>query len=312
MPELPEVETIRRGLASHIQGRIIAAADFFGDRVTRRYLPGPQVLADAVQGCRIHAVQRRGKYLWLVLEPPVGEEFALVIHLGMSGQLLIKDARHPAESHLRAQFDLTGGPPVSHGEREAPGATGTQLRFVDQRTFGSLTGCELIAASGRPDGVPGLIGHIAPDPWEPAYDLPAVVEVMRRRDSAVKRALLDQSLVSGIGNIYADEALWLARVHGERRASSLSRTVLARVLRAAAEVMDRALVAGGTSFDALYVNVNGASGYFDRSLQAYGRAGRPCARCQTPIRRERFTNRSSYSCPKCQPRPRSGVGAERS
>ncbi len=310
MPELPEVETVRRGLAEHVVGRTVTRAAFFGARVTRRHPPGPEDLAAHLTGARVAAAERRGKYLWLVMEPgrpggvdpavgPAPAAFALIVHLGMSGQLLVESRDAPAETHLRAVFDLAGDAASFRAD-----GTGNQLRFVDQRTFGGMALADLVPAPGRPGGVPETIAHIAPDPLEPAYDQRAVVAAMKRRQSAVKRALLDQSLVSGIGNIYADEALWAARVHGERPCTALSRPALARVLTAAREVMERALEAGGTSFDALYVNVNGASGYFDRSLHAYGQAGRPCARCGAPIRREAFMNRSSYSCPRCQPRPR--------
>ena len=326
MPELPEVETVRRGLVDHVVGRTVASAAFLGARVTRRHLLGPQDLAATLLECRIVDAQRRGKYLWLVMQrerpargaawsPATGAAldqgdgrpapFALVVHLGMSGQLLVTSIAAPAEPHLRAVIDFTDTPILR-----------TQLRFVDQRTFGGMALAELVEAPGRPDGVPVSISHIAPDPLEPAFDLARVVDAMKRKDSALKRALLDQSLVSGIGNIYADEALWLARVHGQRWCSKLTRPALGRVLTAAREVMEQALAAGGTSFDALYVNVNGASGYFDRSLNAYGRSGRPCRRCGEPIRREPFMNRSSYSCPRCQPRPRrplapSGLQARR-
>lgn len=314
MPELPEVETVRRGLAEHVVGRTVTRAAFFGARVTRRHPPGPEDLAAQLAGARVAAAERRGKYLWLVMEPGRGDQpdrapaaFALIVHLGMSGQLLVEPPDAPVEAHLRAAFDLAGdapGPGPGGGSGGGPGWVGTQLRFVDQRTFGGMALADLVPAPGRPGGVPQTITHIAPDPLESAYDQRAVVAAMKRRQSAVKRALLDQSLVSGIGNIYADEALWAAKVHGERPCAALSRPALARVLTAAREVMERALEAGGTSFDALYVNVNGASGYFDRSLHAYGQVGRPCARCGAPIRREAFMNRSSYSCPRCQPRPR--------
>jgi formamidopyrimidine-DNA glycosylase len=203
----------------------------------------------------------------------------------MSGQLLVEPPDAPDEKHLHARFRFAD--------------EGPELRFVDQRTFGGLALAEL-----DDDLVPETLAHIAPDPLEPAYDEGTVVARLRTRHSAVKRALLDQGLVSGIGNIYADEALWRAQVHGRRLASTLSRPALARVLGHAREVMREALDQGGTSFDALYVNVNGASGYFDRSLNAYGQEGRPCARCGATIRREAFMNRSSYSCPRCQPRPR--------
>ncbi len=282
MPELPEVEVVRRGLADHVVGRQVLRATITGVRVARRHEPGPADLAARLEGATVSAARRRGKYLWLELD----REDALIVHLGMSGQLLVEAADEPLEKHCHARFDFADA--------------GPQLRFVDQRTFGGLALSPL-----RRDGIPEVVAHIAPDPFEPAFDQDAVVRAMKRRDSAVKRALLDQSLVSGIGNIYADEALWRAQVHGERRCSSLTRPTLHRVLDDAREVMTEALGKGGTSFDSLYVNVNGASGYFDRSLHAYGREGSPCDRCGTPIRREHFMNRSSYSCPHCQPRPRS-------
>ncbi len=281
MPELPEVETVRRGLADHVVGRRIERAVLTGARVARRHVAGPEDLADRVAGATVTAAARRGKYLWLALDA----EEALIVHLGMSGQMLVEPADAPLEKHLHAVFAFMDG--------------GPQLRFVDQRTFGGLA----LSALG-PDGIPEAVSHIAPDPFEPAYDQAAVVRRMKTRDSAVKRALLDQSLVSGIGNIYADEALWRARIHGERVCATLTKPTLARVLDEARAVMTEALGQGGTSFDSLYVNVNGASGYFDRSLHAYGREGSPCDRCGTPMRREHFMNRSSYSCPVCQPRPR--------
>ncbi|HHU11279.1 MAG TPA: bifunctional DNA-formamidopyrimidine glycosylase/DNA-(apurinic or apyrimidinic site) lyase [Intrasporangiaceae bacterium] len=305
MPELPEVEVVRRGVADHAVGRTIADVTFTGHRVTRRHLPGPADLADRLAGQRISAGRRRGKYLWLELHrdeggsgaAPVPESAAdsetevvspsgaLLIHLGMSGQLLVKDPDAPAARHEHARFRFTD--------------TGPELRFVDQRTFGGVAWSDVGA-----DGIPLTIAHIAPDPFEAAYDQDAVVRRMKTRNSAIKRALLDQGLVSGIGNIYADEALWRAGVHGERIASSLTKPTLHRIFGHARDVMAAALEQGGTSFDALYVNVNGQSGYFDRSLNAYGQEGRPCARCGSPIRREQFMNRSSFSCPRCQPRPR--------
>jgi formamidopyrimidine-DNA glycosylase len=294
MPELPEVEVVRRGLAEHVVGRRIALARFLGSRVARRHVPGPADLADRLAHNVVRAAERRGKYLWLVTEPPGGGGQALVVHLGMSGQLLVEPPDAPAERHLHATIDFADD--------------GPQLRFVDQRTFGGMALADLVpdraARGGRPYGVPAPIVHIAPDPLEAAYDQRAVVGRLKARHTGLKRALLDQGLVSGIGNIYADEALWRARVHGGREAATLTKPTLARVLDHAGEVMAEALGQGGTSFDALYVNVNGASGYFERSLNAYGREGRPCPRCGTPIRRESFMNRSSFSCPHCQPRPR--------
>lgn len=288
MPELPEVEVVRRGVESHVVGRTIDSVAFSGHRVARRHLPGPADLADRLAGRYVSAARRRGKYLWLELADPGGAgegAGALLVHLGMSGQLLVKDAGAPQALHEHARFRFTD--------------TGPELRFVDQRTFGGMAWSDL-----GERGIPLVISHIAPDPFEESYDEAAVVRRLKARNSAIKRALLDQTLVAGIGNIYADEALWRAQVHGERLSSALTKPTLARVLGHARDVMAAALEQGGTSFDALYVNVNGQSGYFDRSLHAYGQEGRPCDRCGTPIRRQQFMNRSSFSCPRCQPAPR--------
>ncbi|WP_404383877.1 bifunctional DNA-formamidopyrimidine glycosylase/DNA-(apurinic or apyrimidinic site) lyase [Knoellia locipacati] len=289
MPELPEVEVVRRGLADHVVGRTIATAAFTGARVARRHVPGPADLAGRVAGAEVAQARRRGKYLWLVLveglDRGAESRIGLIAHLGMSGQLLVEAADAPDEKHLHARFTFTDG--------------GPELRFVDQRTFGGFALDDLAE-----DGVPHQIRHIAPDPFEATYDQAAVVRRIKASDSAIKRMLLHQGVVSGIGNIYADEALWRAQVHGERPSSTLTKPTISRVLDHARDVMAAALLEGGTSFDALYVNVNGASGYFDRSLHAYGQEGEPCDRCGTPIRREQFMNRSSFSCPRCQPRPR--------
>ncbi|MEO7058661.1 MAG: bifunctional DNA-formamidopyrimidine glycosylase/DNA-(apurinic or apyrimidinic site) lyase, partial [Lapillicoccus sp.] len=252
MPELPEVEVVRRGLVDHVVGRRICDVEFLGARVVRRHLAGAADLSARLAGQRVDAARRRGKYLWLVLSRDgEGPGSALLMHLGMSGQLLVEEADARDEKHLHARFTFDDGDP--------------ELRFVDQRTFGGMAYAEL-----TPDGIPETVAHIAPDPLEEAWDEELVVARMKSRDSAIKRALLDQTLVSGIGNIYADEALWRAGVHGGRLASSLTRPALRRLLRHARAVMLEALGEGGTSFDALYVNINGASGYFDRSLNAYG------------------------------------------
>jgi formamidopyrimidine-DNA glycosylase len=293
MPELPEVEVVRRGLEDHVVGRRIHSAAFLGARVARRHLPGAADLAARLSDNTVEAAERRGKYLWLVLQAPDAHRQALIIHLGMSGQLLIEPPGAAREKHLHATFDFAD--------------VGPQLRFVDQRTFGGMALADLVPDRARVPrrwGVPTPITHIAPDPLEPGFDQAAVLARLKSRHTGIKRALLDQGLISGVGNIYADEALWRAKVHGERDASTLTRPALGRVIDHARDVMTEALGQGGTSFDALYVNVNGASGYFDRALNAYGREGRPCPRCGTLIRRESFMNRSSYSCPRCQPRPR--------
>jgi len=301
MPELPEVEVVRRGLATHVVGRTIDRAQLSGDRVARRHEAGPTDLAQRLAGATVWLADRRGKYLWLVLEPPSRPAEALVVHLGMSGQLLVSPRDAPAARHTHGIFHFTDD--------------GPSLRFVDQRTFGGLSLRPLVPdphlAAHRtahepphPYGVPSSVGHIAPDPMEGVFDRAAVVRRIRSRRTVIKRALLDQGVVSGVGNIYADEALWRAGVHGRRECSRLTAPAVDRLLGHTRAVMSEALDVGGTSFDALYVNVNGASGYFDRSLRAYGQAGKPCARCRSTIVREQFMNRSSHFCPRCQPAPR--------
>lgn len=281
MPELPEVEVVRRGLQAHIAGRTITAVQVRHPRAVRRHEPGAADLTARLIGAHITGTDRRGKYLWLTLGP----EVALVVHLGMSGQMLLGPLDRT--EHLRIEATLDDG---------------TVLSFVDQRTFGGWQLADLVSVDGST--VPGPVAHIARDPLDPRFDRDAVVTVLRRKHSEIKRQLLDQTVVSGIGNIYADEALWRAGVNGARIAEKLTRRQLGDVLDAAAEVMREALGQGGTSFDSLYVNVNGQSGYFDRSLNVYGRESHNCRRCGAVIRRDKFMNRSSFSCPRCQPRPR--------
>ena len=298
MPELPEVETVRAGIERHVVGRTVATAQVLNPRAVRRDPAGPEGFASAMAGRTFLRAERRGKYLWFALddsvsrgdEPPHPPTEALLAHLGMSGQLLVGDAGRPLSPHVRARFTFTDG--------------GPDLRFTDQRTFGHLMMVPLVVPDDPARVVPEPIRHIAPDPLESAFDAPGFADRLARKKTQVKRALLDQSLISGIGNIYADEALWRARLHWARPTDTLKKAEVSRLLEAVREVLTEALSAGGTSFDALYVNVNGESGYFDRSLNAYGREGEPCPRCGAPIRREQFMNRSSYSCPKCQPRPR--------
>jgi formamidopyrimidine-DNA glycosylase len=289
VPELPEVEVVRRGLEAHVVGRTIERADFFGSRVARRHVPGAEDLGHRLADQQVRAARRRGKYLWLELGDDTAASSGLIVHLGMSGQLLVADGDAPDPRHLHARFRFADA--------------GPELRFVDQRTFGGMALADL-----DDEGIPAPVRHIAPDPFDPAYDLPATVRRIKAKDSAIKRVLLDQGVVSGIGNIYADEALWRAQVHGERASRSLTKPRIASILEHARDVMAQALEQGGTSFDALYVNVNGQSGYFDRSLAAYGQAGRPCARCGATIVREHFMNRSSFFCPRCQPKPRTILG----
>ena len=281
MPELPEVEVVRRGLAVHVTGRTISAVRVHHPRAVRRHEAGPADLTARLLGTQVTGTGRRGKYLWLTLE----DGSAVVVHLGMSGQMLLGEV--PNESHVRIAALLDDG---------------TTLSFVDQRTFGGWMLADLVTVDGT--DVPMPVAHLARDPLDPKFNRDGVVTVLRRKHSEIKRQLLDQTVVSGIGNIYADEALWRAKINGARLASSLTRAKLGELLDAAADVMTGALGQGGTSFDSLYVNVNGESGYFERSLDAYGREGEPCRRCGAVMRREKFMNRSSFYCPKCQPRPR--------
>jgi len=285
VPELPEVEVVRRGLQAHVTGRRIAGVQVLHPRAVRRHVPGPADFEARLGGRTIEAARRRGKYLWLEVD---GLE-AVIAHLGMSGQMLVQPEGTPDEKHLRIRVRFDDG--------------GPELRFVDQRTFGGLAATDLVESGG--ERLPAPIAHIARDPMDPAFDPDAAVAALRRRRTGVKRALLDQTLVSGVGNIYADESLWRSGLHWARPTDRLTRAQGRELLASATEVMTEALAAGGTSFDALYVNVNGQSGYFDRSLAVYGQEGKACRRCGGMIRRDPFMNRSAYSCPVCQPRPRS-------
>ncbi|MBD3946850.1 bifunctional DNA-formamidopyrimidine glycosylase/DNA-(apurinic or apyrimidinic site) lyase [Nocardioides ganghwensis] len=284
MPELPEVEVVRAGLERHVVDSTIESVEVLHPRSVRRDHRGSTGFVAALAGQRIVAVRRRGKYFWLALAS--GD--ALLGHLGMSGQMLLHEPGAPDERHLRVRFTL-----------RTPAGAPLEMRFVDQRMFGGL----VVSTGGA--GLPTEIAHIARDPIDPEFDDDEFVRRARRRTSAVKRLLLDQGLISGVGNIYADEALWRARLHGERPGDRLTGPVLRGLLGHVRDVMGEALAQGGTSFDALYVNVNGESGYFDRSLDAYGQEGEPCRRCGTPIRRVAFMNRSSFFCPRCQRPPRS-------
>jgi len=276
VPELPEVETVRAGLEQWVVGRTIKAVEVNHPRSIRRHVAGARDFAQLLKGRTITAARRRGKFLWL----PLDSSDAIVGHLGMSGQMLVQPRTAPDEKHLHIRFDFTD--------------RGPQLRFVDQRTFGGLA----VSIGGAE--LPEEIAHIAKDPLEESFVDKEFVESLRRKRTGVKRALLDQTLISGVGNIYADEALWRARIHGNRPSDELSRQAAQRLLGEVKAVLREAIEAGGTSFDALYVNVNGESGYFERGLNAYGREGLPCHRCGTPIKRSTFMNRSSFYCPRCQ------------
>lgn len=276
MPELPEVEVVRRGLQEHLRGRRLESIQILHPRPVRAHPVGPDAFARELEGRVVDDVRRKGKYMWLVLD-----DDALIIHLGMSGQFRVGPRDTPLLRNTRILFDLDDG---------------RQVRFIDQRMFGGLE----IAPGVADDPVP----HIARDPFDSRFDAGAVAARMRSKRTTVKRALLDQSLVSGIGNIYADESLWRSRLHFELPTSQLGPRKAVSLLRTAQQVMYDALAEGGTSFDSLYVNVNGESGYFDRGLGAYGRENQPCSRCGTPIVRRSFMNRSSFLCPTCQRAPK--------
>lgn len=350
VPELPEVETVRAGLAEHSVGRPVRAVRVVDARSLRRHLPGPAHFEAALTGRTLRGAYRRGKYLWLTLSEPDGTlaDEALVVHLGMSGQLLVRDEPGSEldndsgdETEARAAFDeqprhlrvaLELGP-VGTASSEA--GAGQRLLFVDQRIFGGMFLSPLVpdipaavaaneAAPGEATSeggtdfsavperflVPEAVKHIARDPLDEFFDPAAVRRKFLRTSSGIKKVLLDQSVISGVGNIYADEALWRARLHYAKPARTLSAAQTRDLLAAVTQVLRESLAAGGTSFDALYVNVLGESGYFERSLNAYGRAGEPCHRCAEAGRtslivREPFQNRSSYRCPHCQRAPRS-------
>lgn len=353
MPELPEVETVRAGLADHSLGRPVQAVRVVDARSLRRHLPGPAHFEAALTGRALRGAYRRGKYLWLTLSETDGTlaDEALVVHLGMSGQLLVRDepgsesgneldgdSGNDAEAraafdeqprHLRVALEL--GPAGATGSMVSANraSTGQRLLFVDQRIFGGMFLSPLVpdvpAAVAANEVAPGELGqsevperflvpeavkHIARDPLDEFFDPAAVRRKFLRTSSGIKKVLLDQSVISGVGNIYADEALWRARLHYAKPARTLSATQTRELLEAVTQVLRESLAAGGTSFDALYVNVLGESGYFERSLNAYGRAGEPCHRCAeagrtTLMVREPFQNRSSYRCPHCQRAPRS-------
>ncbi|MDK8346509.1 bifunctional DNA-formamidopyrimidine glycosylase/DNA-(apurinic or apyrimidinic site) lyase [Brevibacterium sp. UMB1308A] len=317
MPELPEVESVRRGLSAWLTGATITRAQVLDARIlgttSARNVPAERVVSfeRALEGVRIVSVERRGKYMWMPLagdglrgdsvaggsETAEVDEWALAMHLGMSGQARIHEAEDQLHPHTRAVFDVAG-----------PAGVG-QLRFVDQRIFGHL-GVERLVPGVAGVGATGTAGErrlvaesasgAGLDPFEGGFSVPVVARAFARKNVAMKTALLDQRVVSGVGNIYADEALFEAGVHPAARASRLRISRIERVLEAARDVMARALEVGGTSFDALYVNVNGESGYFERSLQVYGREGQPCVRCSTPITRVVLGGRSTHVCVRCQ------------
>jgi len=299
VPELPEVEVVRAGLEPAVTGALVLGVEVLDERALTRHDGDGADFERRLTGRTIAAAVRRGKFLWLPIGEDDGGDEAVVGHLGMSGQLLLREPDAPRERHERVRLAIQH--PV-HGE--------LAVVFSDQRTFGSLAIDRLAPTpDGRAGGlgsdaatVPTQVAHIARDPLDPAFDDRAFRAALARKRVDVKRVLLDQTVVSGIGNIYADEALWASRIHPETTAAALSTRTVNTLLAEVRAVLQKALAEGGTSFDAQYVNVNGQAGYFAHSLNAYGRTGEPCPRCGTPLVRVSFTNRSSHFCPRCQRR----------
>lgn len=298
MPELPEVETVRAGLAAHVIGARVTAIEISDRRSLKRNFSGPAGFTSELMDAELEGVVRRGKFLWV----PISQERALVCHLGMSGQVLVRSKGYPADGLTRIAISL-----------DKPSGDQIEMRFVDQRLFGGMQLDDLVqVADGLPGGyspevaplplIPASVAHIARDLLDPEFDQDFVISKMRRRNSGIKRVLLDQNLLSGIGNIYADESLWRTKLHFEKPARSISKRKLEELLVNATEVLREAVRRGGTSFDEQYKNVNGESGYFSQDLNAYSKAGLPCERCGSSIKREAWANRSSYFCPRCQRR----------
>jgi formamidopyrimidine-DNA glycosylase len=287
MPELPEVEVVRHGLEPAVSGATVTRVEVLDDRSLRRHDGPAEDFVERLTGARFDAPERRGKFLWI---PLTGTAEALVVHLGMSGQVLLREPEAPRDRLTRIVLDV-----------DAPGSGSVRVDFVDQRIFGSMALDALVPARDHPEQrIPSQVAHIARDPVDPLFDDALFLRRLAAKDTGIKRALLDQTLVSGIGNIYADEALWAARIHYAQPTRTLSRARAKTLLAEVRLVLGRALVEGGTSFSSTYVNVNGASGYFSHSLNAYGQHGKPCPRCGRPIVREDFMNRGSHFCPFCQ------------
>jgi formamidopyrimidine-DNA glycosylase len=273
---------------------VVTAIDVLDSRSFKRHIGGVEDFKATLIGSRILAVVRRGKFLWMPLELPVERggdyKLAMVGHLGMSGQMLLRTPGFTEDKLTRV---------VIHARAED--GQMVEMRFVDQRLFGSLAIDELVTTK---DGLPGLIpasaAHITRDPLDADFDERAVLEKFKKKNSGIKRVLLDQQTLSGIGNIYADESLWRSKLHYDQPAASLSPAKAKELLAHVREILAKAVAEGGTSFDEQYKNVNGESGYFAVSLNAYGMTGLPCKRCGTQIKRDNWMNRGSHFCPKCQ------------
>ncbi|MBX3067468.1 MAG: bifunctional DNA-formamidopyrimidine glycosylase/DNA-(apurinic or apyrimidinic site) lyase [Microbacteriaceae bacterium] len=289
MPELPEVEVVRRGLEPLIFGSEVTEVEVFDSRSLRRHEGPAEDFVDRLTRREFEMPKRRGKFLWIPLfgeSNSTSESEALLVHLGMSGQMLLRPPG-TTDRLTRVRIDFQTAKQDSY-----------TLNFVDQRIFGSLAIDSLIEIDG--EWIPSQVRHIARDLLDSKFDPKAFKSSLKGRGAGIKKLLLNQNLISGIGNIYADEALWSAKIHPDTPAGSLSSARVSTLITELTNVLHRALEEGGTSFDWQYKNVNGESGYFSHSLNAYGQQGNPCQRCGRPIIRERFMNRSSHYCPNCQ------------
>ncbi|MEN9993009.1 MAG: hypothetical protein RLY83_579 [Actinomycetota bacterium] len=288
MPELPEVETVRAGLADYLTGARVTSVEVLDVRSLKRHQPGVQDFVNVMTGATLKHFSRRGKFLWIPLDR---DGLAMVGHLGMSGQMLVRDAGSEPDKLTRV---------ILHAV--TPEGKKLELRFVDQRIFGSLAIDELEEVE-HGEHIPKTVTHIARDPLDPNFDVVSVIKKLRTRKAGIKKVLLDQGVLSGVGNIYADEALWRSKLHYDQPASTLTLPKTKELMAHVREILAAAVLVGGTSFDEQYKNVNGQSGYFEVSLNAYGMTGRPCPRCGSAIVRENWMNRGSHFCPKCQKRP---------
>jgi len=290
VPELPEVEVVRSGLEPAVTGATVTSITVFDERSLRRHDGPSEDFIERLEGRTMLTPQRRGKFLWIPLSYDAnGEPEALVTHLGMSGQVLVRD-RTTDDALTRIRMEI-----------HSPDHDPLRLNFVDQRIFGSMAIDKLVATTDHPDQlVPSQVAHIARDPIDEHFDDDRFLSRLAAKNTTIKRAILDQTLVSGIGNIYADESLWGARVHYDQPTQTLSKSRAKNLLAEVRAVLHQALAEGGTSFDAQYLNVNGQSGYFAHSLKAYGQQGKPCARCGRLLVRESFMNRGSHFCAHCQ------------
>lgn len=279
MPELPEVETVRRGLLAYVVGRTVAAVEVTGGRSVRRQ--GPPELVARLVGRRLEAADRRGKYLLVRLD----DGAVLVVHLRMSGQLRFVAAPSSSEplaphTHVRIHFD-----------------DASELRFVDQRTFGEL----FVTSELDGRGVPVALAALGPDPLVDGIDAGRLAALAARRRTSCKAFLLDQHVLAGVGNLYADEALFRARLRPARSASTLRPVQVTRLVDALEQVLAEAVAARGSTLrDARYVDLMGEAGAFQDAHAVYGREGEPCVRCGRPVRRVRLAGRSSHFCATCQ------------